>query len=305
MGSLRSSDGATHIALLARHLVGRDPACDLNLDHPTVSSKHAVVRWTGRSWAIKDLGSRNGTWVDASPLASGGAAALALGSEVRFGLEEQSWTLDDASPPQATATDLGDGQHRAASDGLLVLPRSDDPQVMIYRQAGGAWVAEREGVLTPLTDRDTLVAGGRRWRVDLPDPIAGTWEVADVAPTLETIRLRFVVSRDEEHVALFVHHRDETFELGSRTYTYTLLTLARQRLEDAALEDAARGWVDQERLCTTMLRIDPATLNMHVFRARQHLGRTGVVGAAGLVQRRTTARQLRLGVAQVVVEREA
>lgn len=44
--------------------VGRDPGCALVIEDPRVSKRHAEVRWTGASWAIEDLGSKNGTAVN-------------------------------------------------------------------------------------------------------------------------------------------------------------------------------------------------------------------------------------------------
>lgn len=48
-------------------LVGRDPICDVVLDHPTVSGNHALLALKGSSVAITDLDSTNGTVVDESP----------------------------------------------------------------------------------------------------------------------------------------------------------------------------------------------------------------------------------------------
>jgi adenylate cyclase len=43
---------------------GRDPgANDLVIDDPRVSARHARVEWTGRGWSLRDLGSKNGTFV--------------------------------------------------------------------------------------------------------------------------------------------------------------------------------------------------------------------------------------------------
>jgi putative methionine-R-sulfoxide reductase with GAF domain len=44
--------------------IGRDPRCGLVLEDARVSKRHARLRWTGRGWAIDDLGSKNGTTVN-------------------------------------------------------------------------------------------------------------------------------------------------------------------------------------------------------------------------------------------------
>src|SRR2546423_5173140 len=45
-------------------LIGRDPGCQLRVQSPLVSRRHAEVSWTGQGWLLRDLGSRNGTYVD-------------------------------------------------------------------------------------------------------------------------------------------------------------------------------------------------------------------------------------------------
>jgi len=44
--------------------LGRDPACSLPLDLPTVSWRHAALERTAEGIIVEDLGSRNGTYVD-------------------------------------------------------------------------------------------------------------------------------------------------------------------------------------------------------------------------------------------------
>jgi len=44
--------------------VGRDPDCDLVIDHPSVSRRHAELYRDGGRWHLRDLGSKNGSFVD-------------------------------------------------------------------------------------------------------------------------------------------------------------------------------------------------------------------------------------------------
>lgn len=44
--------------------VGRDPGCDLVIDHSSVSRQHAELYCEGGRWSVRDLGSKNGTFVD-------------------------------------------------------------------------------------------------------------------------------------------------------------------------------------------------------------------------------------------------
>jgi transcriptional regulator with PAS, ATPase and Fis domain len=45
-------------------VIGSDPECDLFVDDPLVSRKHCEIRRDGRAVVIRDLGSKNGTFVD-------------------------------------------------------------------------------------------------------------------------------------------------------------------------------------------------------------------------------------------------
>jgi hypothetical protein len=63
-------------------VVGRDPACELVLEDPRVSKRHARLEWYGAGWSLNDLGSKNGTFVDGAP-AQG--AALTNDQWISFG----------------------------------------------------------------------------------------------------------------------------------------------------------------------------------------------------------------------------
>ena len=63
-------------------LVGRDPGCDIVLDYPTVSGKHALIRTVGRRTRIEDRASASGTRVNGIPVRR---ADLAPGDEIAIG----------------------------------------------------------------------------------------------------------------------------------------------------------------------------------------------------------------------------
>lgn len=60
------SDGRTHKQVLTQALqvMGRDPACDIVLDDPSASRRHAQMRFDNGKYFVEDLGSKNGTLVN-------------------------------------------------------------------------------------------------------------------------------------------------------------------------------------------------------------------------------------------------
>ena len=51
-------------------VVGRDDDCDAVIPDASVSGRHARVEFDGVSWAVTDLGSTNGTWLNGDRLAA-------------------------------------------------------------------------------------------------------------------------------------------------------------------------------------------------------------------------------------------
>ena len=150
-----------------------------------------------------------------------------------------------------------------------------------------------------------LTVGGADWRLHLPSAWEATLEAsADTPVHLASSELRFRVSSDEEFVELSLLHEGGELALRPRAHHYVLLTLARARLKDAAEggRPADHGWLYAEELAR-MLGVDDMHLNTDIYRARKQLGSRGVQGAAGLVERRRSTRQLRLGVERARVER--
>lgn len=55
---------ATQLAQTKMLLIGRLPNCDLVLDSPEVSRRHAIIRQVGEAYSIEDLDSSNGTYIN-------------------------------------------------------------------------------------------------------------------------------------------------------------------------------------------------------------------------------------------------
>jgi len=97
---------AVQIALpRGRVVLGRNPDPDdlPRLRHPTVSRQHAAVEWEPRAgaFALVDLASHNGTWIDGARMEPSSRARLSDGSVVRLGdvvgVVEVGEAVDDES----------------------------------------------------------------------------------------------------------------------------------------------------------------------------------------------------------------
>ena len=63
-------------------LVGRDAACAVQVNDPSVSRRHAMLEEDRGNWVLSDQKSANGTWVDGQRVHK---AYLQSGQKVRFG----------------------------------------------------------------------------------------------------------------------------------------------------------------------------------------------------------------------------
>ncbi len=303
MGILRQSPDGRRVALAARTLVGRSLGCELRIVDPQVSGEHAVLLWEGDAWTVRDLGSRNGTWVNGERLEPGGRRPLRKSDTVVFAVDAHTWVLVDAGPATVQAACVDDDRLVTGSADLLALPDDDHVELTLSRAADGRWRVEAtDGAVRFVADGDVVEAGGARWRLHLPavlPPTVASDRIANLA-------LGFRVSPDEEHVDVTLSTGAVERPLRPRSHHYLLLTLARERLADAeratpARAEGERGWVTEERLAS-MLRLDRQTVKVQIHRARQELAAHGVPDAAGIVERRAGTGQLRIGVARLSVK---
>ncbi|WP_437752164.1 FHA domain-containing protein [Sorangium sp. So ce1389] len=134
-------DTGERIALRSRVLIGRSAACDLRVEDPRVSSEHASLGWTGAIWEVRDLGSKNGTFVGERRLAAGERIPLLPGDLLTLGAPRPPATAfvrADAEGPAASARHVQTGVVRAASAGLIVLPDDENPRASIVEQHDGS-----------------------------------------------------------------------------------------------------------------------------------------------------------------------
>jgi hypothetical protein len=299
VGSLSSREGGKHI-LAATHLVGRGDHAQLVVLHARVSRDHARISWMGSAWTIRDLASRNGTFVDGERLTPGVDFPLRRGATIGFGVTDGDdvWTLADDSAPAAGARDVATGEVVSASAQMLALPSDEAPELVIVR-SDDVWEIDNESGRR-LVNGDRVVAAGRTFELILPEAVPQT-EVGPQAGLVDA-ELIFRVARDEEFVELDVARKQDVFRVAPRSFHYLLATLARIRLtdRDSGHAGSEEGWVHMDDL-RDKLRSDSSRINLDIFRARRQFADLGFRDATALVERRRGLGTVRLGVKKVRV----
>lgn len=264
-----------------------------------VSAQHLAITWAGDAWTVRDLASRNGTWLDGRKLAVGEVAALRKGAALQVGSPVERLTLVDDAPPCPQA--LAGEQVIEGSAELLALPSPEDPVAVVMFDPEEGWVLSMEDRRAAVRDGHELEVAGTRWRLSLPESLDRTAEARALPQGASDLGLRFKVSGDEEYVELTVTLSGRAHRLAPKSHHYLLLTLARARLEEADSPEPERGWVYTEDLMK-MLRISSNQLYVAMHRARKEIEGLGLADGAELIERRATTHQVRLGSGDLRVE---
>ena len=110
--------------------VGREPGCDVLLASPTVSRRHAVVARDAEGWLVRDLGSGNGTFLDARRVDE---ARLPNGVTIRFG-SVPAWFEEDPGEPVTAGRKI----QRTLTQALSIQPaRKTREKAAVAALAGG------------------------------------------------------------------------------------------------------------------------------------------------------------------------
>lgn len=80
---LAGEPGGGSFEVSERAVIGREPGCEVALTEPAVSRQHAEIEWTYRGYVLRDLGSRNGTFVNSAEIDE---VLLADGDMIEVGL---------------------------------------------------------------------------------------------------------------------------------------------------------------------------------------------------------------------------
>ena len=77
-----ANKGSRYLISEERTSIGRSPESEIFLDDVTVSRSHAVIERNGSSFALNDLGSLNGTYINNQSLKT---SSLTSGDEIQIG----------------------------------------------------------------------------------------------------------------------------------------------------------------------------------------------------------------------------
>ena len=96
--SWRDSHGQHERTFAHDFRIGRDVACEVHLDDPLISRRHAEISHVEGLWWVRDLGSRNGTMLEGRRVSR---APLPAQCEIRLHSDAPSITIKVVSSPDA------------------------------------------------------------------------------------------------------------------------------------------------------------------------------------------------------------
>jgi hypothetical protein len=128
--------------------LGRGADSDLMLANPRVSRCHACLTWDGERFLVQDLGSKNGTRINGTPVATptpiadGDTLELA---DSRLQFQTSAPTVTVVLEPRAAAISLDPSRHevRVRGEPVSLTPKEYRLLTLLFRQ-GGAVVSHEQ-----------------------------------------------------------------------------------------------------------------------------------------------------------------
>ncbi|MEY4576843.1 MAG: hypothetical protein RL701_1546 [Pseudomonadota bacterium] len=282
----RSDTDRNAITLMASHMIGRDRENHTAIERPSISGQHALFSWNGSGWRVRDLGSRNGTYVNGRLLQARENAAIAAGDEIAFAERDEVWAVLNAHPPTPTLISLVGAAPMVLVDGggFFLAHADDDSSWNVFYAAGNWYLEDQLGTRRVIDNDDRVELDGHVYRVSLP---AGSAETRDahappVEARLENAHMTIQVSTDEETAAITLDLGQRRYDFEARAHLYLLAYLARARQADA--DGTTGGWVYTEKAVRDLQLSCGTQLSVHVFRCRSELG-SAIANPADVVDR--------------------
>jgi hypothetical protein len=297
---VRTDDTSVGGGLLPVMSVGRASSNHIVLASPHVSHEHASLRHAGGcDWVLRDLGSKNGMFVNHRSHRHGDVK-LRAGDELSFGNESSAWRFSPGVPCDMIIVGSRGNAWLSASreERLIALPALEAPEATLSRR-GADWVLETlDSDAAVIGDGHILTLGSDTYRIRTSEEIAPTEDASAARLKLGDARLLLSISLDEEQIAGELRLAEEQWSLPSRVYLHLLAFLARSVRADAAqgVPPGEVGWRYSDEV-SKALTVDPNALNLLVHRARQDVAKFGIEDPAALIQRRNMTKQMRIGIA--------
>ena len=279
MAVLRNAVSGDFVLLNSRHVIGRSArTSNTVLLEKDVSKSHATIFWEDGIWKLNDH-SRNGTVIGHKHIHQD-SHKLKKGAKIKFGRQETAvWTFEDDSPPSSYLQSVREEQKVLALTPVPGLPNPDDPEISFYYTRDNRWKAEKAGTEIDLEDGTMLNFSEDDWVFVENDVLD---ETIDYGQVVTNALFRFILSADEEKVAINIQTVSHQLDLGVRVYHYILLALVRKRLQDQAdgYVLADQGWMEVEDLVQDLNKelgrkrdneIDEYYLNVQIYRLRKQL----------------------------------
>jgi hypothetical protein len=110
-------------------LIGRDDDAGIRIGSDDVSRQHCLLTPTGAGVTVRDLDSRNGTFIDGVPLGANEDALLAVGSSLTVG--PMSFQLGTTQPRKPPRPEPRDDQQALSDDDISTwLTDSDTGEIL-------------------------------------------------------------------------------------------------------------------------------------------------------------------------------
>lgn len=289
--------------------VGRHPDNEVVLIDPYVSSAHALILHVGDTLVVRDLRSRNGTWINDQRLV--GEAPVADGDLVRLGgdVALRLRNAREIQPQAFCVIDLGAGTMHPIQRDRATFGSRPDATILLRNAAaveasmeisedGEVWLIRAEGS-EQLNPGDTFEVGRSSFRLEeVEQSTSATW------PVIRKVEYDYelVTSLDAPggaYARLTDPSADLSRVVGAENRATVLFVLARRRLADLEVglpkEDA--GWMDDEEVMVAIWgRLAhsraPSTYAVLLHRIRRELLEAGF--DPGFLERRRGACRLRL-----------
>lgn len=302
MARLRKVGADDCVVLESWHRVGTERSSQLRCTDRHSSRVHAHISWNGRYWELRDLNSTNGTYVDGVRITKEVDVPLIAGQLLRFGATStETWEVVDVDPPLAGAR-RGDRVIWGTID-FLALPDEETAKVVIRREPDESWIREGASGEEAVADGELVEVDGETWQLSLPIWPAGTLPgTLPISQSITDAALIFTSEGRGAEVSLVVLVGTARHSFEPRKHWEMLMELAKRRLADQerGLPAAECGWMTTQEM-SDWLGIPKDLVLLHAHHCRQALKKAGIIDYHDVISRRTVARKMRIGTANLTV----